>query len=51
MFESLDYDVITIEGINPITSWKFNLLYLLSLGYLSDTRYVQFACTAKPNTV
>jgi len=48
MFNSLGYEIITIEGINPIRLWKFNLLNLLSLGYLSDTRYVQFACVVKP---
>ncbi|MCX6778936.1 MAG: class I SAM-dependent methyltransferase, partial [Candidatus Magasanikbacteria bacterium] len=48
MFESLDYKIIKMEGINPINSWKFTLLNILSLRYLSDTEYLQFACVAKP---
>lgn len=48
MYKSLGSDVILIEGINPITLWKFNLLNFLSFGYLSDTRFSQFACVVKP---
>jgi SAM-dependent methyltransferase len=48
MYKSLGYDVKIIEGINPITLWKFNLLNCFSFGYLADTRYSQFACVAKP---
>ncbi|MFA5995839.1 MAG: class I SAM-dependent methyltransferase [Patescibacteria group bacterium] len=48
MFETLGYSVLTIQGINPITPWKFIWLKLLSFGYLADTQYLQFACVAKP---
>lgn len=48
MFRALDYQVLKIEGINPITSWKYHVLNIASFGYLSDTRYLQFACVAKP---
>ena len=48
MFGALDYQVLKIEGINPIMSWKYHVLNIASLGYLSDTRYQQFACVAKP---
>ncbi|OFY41551.1 MAG: hypothetical protein A2X18_06930 [Bacteroidetes bacterium GWF2_40_14] len=48
MFISLGYEIITIEGINPIRLWKFNILDFLSFGYLTDTRFVQFACVVKP---
>ncbi len=47
MFTSLGYKVETIRGINPIKSWKFTLLNILSLGYLSDTKYMQFASVVK----
>ncbi len=49
MLEALDFEVKTLQGINPIVSYKFSILNVLSLGYLSDTRYIQFACVAKPN--
>ncbi len=48
MFNSLDYEIRTIKGINPIKSWKLVLLNILSFGYLSDIKYLQFACVAKP---
>lgn len=50
MFKDLDYELIRIEGINPIKSWKFSLLNILSFGYLSDTKFMQFACAAKPKS-
>ncbi|MGD0339955.1 MAG: class I SAM-dependent methyltransferase [Bacteroidota bacterium] len=48
MFKSLDYEIKTIKGINPIKSWKLVLLNILSFGYLSDIKYLQFACVTKP---
>lgn len=48
MFESLDYEIWRIQGINEITSWKFRMLDLLYIGYLADTRYVQYACVVRP---
>lgn len=48
MFLSLGYEVLTLRGINPMVSWKFHLLNLLSCGNLSDARYVQIACVARP---
>ena len=50
-FNSLGYEVLKIEGINAMQSWKFKLLNVISLGYLSDTRYLQIACVAKPTTL
>jgi 2-polyprenyl-3-methyl-5-hydroxy-6-metoxy-1,4-benzoquinol methylase len=47
MFESLGYDVLQIEGINPVKTWKFDLLNILSAGYLSDTRFLQYASVVK----
>jgi 2-polyprenyl-3-methyl-5-hydroxy-6-metoxy-1,4-benzoquinol methylase len=48
MFDSLGYRILKLQGINGIDSWKFSLLNMLSFGYLSDTRYLQFACVATP---
>lgn len=48
MFDSLGYEILKIEGVNAIMSWEFKLLNLFCLGYLSDTRYLRFACVAKP---
>ena len=48
MFNSLGYKLLKIEGINPTTSLEFKLLNILLLGYLSDAKYSQFACIAKP---
>ncbi len=47
-FTELNYGILQLEGINGINSWKFNLLNALLLGNISDTRYMQFACVAKP---
>lgn len=48
MFDHLGYRIVLLQGINGIDSWKFSLLNALSMGYLSDTRYFQFACVATP---
>jgi 2-polyprenyl-3-methyl-5-hydroxy-6-metoxy-1,4-benzoquinol methylase len=48
MFHSLDFEILRIQGLSEIKSWKFKLLDLLSFGYLADTRYVQYACVARP---
>lgn len=50
MFKNLNYELIKLEGINPIKSWKFSLLNILSFGFLSDTKFMQFACAAKPKS-
>ncbi len=48
MLETLDYKILKIKGIHGIRLWKFCLLDIVSLGYLNDTRYEQFACITKP---
>lgn len=48
MFNSLGYEILRIKGINATRSWGFTLLNVFSLGYLSDTRYLRFACIVKP---
>jgi SAM-dependent methyltransferase len=47
MFAALGYEVIKLEGINPINSYKFKIINLLTLGFLRDTCYIQFACVAR----
>lgn len=51
MFDELDYEILKIDGIRPINGWKFSLLNVLSLGYLGDTKYLQYACTVKPKKI
>ena len=48
MFNSLDYKILKMQGINGSSSWKFALFNILSLGYFSDTKYMQFACVVTP---
>jgi hypothetical protein len=48
MFEMLGYNVLSLDGINSIWPWKVRLLNMLLFGALSDTRYLEFACVAKP---
>ena len=51
MFEDCGYELLSVQGIDdkdwPL-SWKFTLLNLLLLNSLSDTRFLQFACVARP---
>lgn len=46
--EQCGYDVLQLQGINPIHSLKLELLNILTLGKLADARYFQFACVAHP---
>ena len=48
MFKDLNYQIIKIEGINATKWWKFLPISILTLGLMSDTRYLQFACVVKP---
>lgn len=47
MFNSLDYQVVKIVGINETKWWKFFLINILTFGFFSDARFIQFACVAK----
>lgn len=54
MFKELDYEVISIEGINPLIGFgKFRrLFYMINIvffGAFRDTRYLQYACVVKPS--
>lgn len=46
MFENAGYKLVKQEGINKITSWKFQLFNLLTLGVFNDSKYLQFVCIA-----
>ena len=48
LFADAGYTLVTIRGLRPVRSWKFILLNLITLGSLSDARYLQFAGVAKP---
>ena len=49
LFESSGYAVQQMQGINPVAvSWKFKALNALLGGTLGDTRFLQFACVARP---
>lgn len=48
MFERLDFDIVRLQGLNGyITSWKFSLINILTLGFVSDSRYLQFGVVVK----
>lgn len=47
LFENAGYKVEQQIGINKITSWKFILFNMLTVGFFSDTKYLQFVCMAK----
>jgi hypothetical protein len=42
------YEVKSLEEINGIRSWKFDLLDPASPGQPADARHERFACVAKP---
>jgi len=48
MFRQEGYQVLRHEGIRPCRSWKEKLFLILTLGFLKDARYKQFATVAKP---
>jgi len=48
MFESLNYEVVQLKGINQTQNIGVRLIGLLSLGWLSDTTYLQFGCIVRP---
>lgn len=47
MFKEEGYEVVLHEGLNPCKSWKEKLVITLSMGFLNDARYKQFATVAK----
>jgi 2-polyprenyl-3-methyl-5-hydroxy-6-metoxy-1,4-benzoquinol methylase len=47
-FERLGFEVLRLEGINASPKRLPRLLSLLTLGWLRDLRFLQFACVARP---
>jgi 2-polyprenyl-3-methyl-5-hydroxy-6-metoxy-1,4-benzoquinol methylase len=48
MFEGLHYDLLTIDGIGRLNTWRPKVATLFSLGLFADCRNKQYACVAKP---
>lgn len=48
MFREAGYDILIHEGLRPCKSWKEKLFISLSLGFLNDARYKQFATVSRP---
>ncbi len=46
-FNNLNFEVLQIKGINPLNFWKFSIINIIFFGFLSDTRYLQFAGVIK----
>lgn len=46
LFSDAGYDLNGISGINEIRSFKYRMLFLFTLGFFEDARYMQFACVA-----
>jgi len=47
LLQDCGFEVDAAIGINPTGSLKFRLVNLLTLGRLSDMKYLQFACLAR----
>ena len=47
MFDETGYSIEKIEGINPIELFKYKILINMSLGFLEDTRFMQYACVVR----
>ncbi len=48
MFDELDFEILTIDGIHPTSSRTYRILNILLAGTLSDVRYKHFAVVARP---
>lgn len=49
LFENCGFEIINIVGINPIEIFKYKIVFAVTMGKLSDTKYLQFAITARKN--
>lgn len=47
MFEELGYEVVSIRGINSLRAWKFFPINIMTLGFINDSRYLQYATVAR----
>lgn len=48
MFDEQGYDIIKMKGLNRSTHRTINIVNILSLGWLSDTLYLQYGCQVRP---
>lgn len=48
MFNDLDYEILKIQGIHATKLWMFIPISIITLGFFSDSRYIQFACLVRP---
>jgi len=48
MFNDLNFNIIQIKGLKPTPSVGFFIANLFTLGFLSDCKYIQYACVVKP---
>ena len=49
MLKTLDFKILTLEGIHPTSSRTFKILNLLLLNSIKDIRYKHFAMVVKPS--
>ncbi len=49
-FRDCEYALEHISGINELQSWALTLLNILFFGKFKDSRYIQFACVARPSS-
>ncbi len=47
LFQESGYEVVTLKGIHPTSSILYNFVNCLTLGFMWDSRYMQFACVSK----
>jgi 2-polyprenyl-3-methyl-5-hydroxy-6-metoxy-1,4-benzoquinol methylase len=47
MFENSGFCLVSIQGVNKIKYWKFQILNFATLGLLNDMKYLQYVCVAK----
>lgn len=50
MFEEQGYAIELIEGISPKRDWGYKIINALLLNGLSQSRWMQYACLARPLT-
>ncbi len=48
MFEDLNYEVVSVKGLKPTPSVGFHIVNVLTLGFIKDCKYIQYACVARP---
>jgi 2-polyprenyl-3-methyl-5-hydroxy-6-metoxy-1,4-benzoquinol methylase len=46
--EELGFELLRLEGINRLPSWKFDVLNAVTLGFLRDTRCTQYVAVVRP---